>query len=65
MEKEILEENIYYYKNIIPDPKKFVEIIEATENEDYGTSLTKGKSGPLVVVKCIFMDQKKLLCHQK
>ena len=43
MEKEILEENIYYYKNVIPDPKKFVEIIEATENEDYGTSLTKWK----------------------
>ena len=43
MNREILEENIYYYKNVIADPKKFVEIIEATENEDYGTSLTKWK----------------------
>jgi len=41
MEREILEENIYYYKNAIQDPKKFIEIIEATESEDYGTSLTK------------------------
>jgi hypothetical protein len=41
MEREILEENIYYYKNAIKDPKKFIEIIEATESEDYGTSLTK------------------------
>jgi hypothetical protein len=41
MQREILEENIYYYKNAIPDPKKFVEMIEATESEDYGTSLTK------------------------
>ena len=43
MNREILEENIYYYKNAIPNPKKFVEAIEATENEDYGTSLTKWK----------------------
>ena len=41
MDKEILEENIYYYKNAISDPKKFIEIIESTENKDYGTSLTK------------------------
>jgi len=41
MNREILEENIYYYKNAIPDPQKFIEIIESTEAEDYGTSLTK------------------------
>ena len=41
MEKEILEENIYYYKNVIKDPKKFIQIIEDTENDDYGSSLTK------------------------
>jgi hypothetical protein len=41
MQREILEENIYYYKNAIPDPKKFIEIIESTESKDYGTSLTK------------------------
>lgn len=43
MNKEILEKNIYYYKNVIPDPKKFIEIIESTENEDYGNALTKWK----------------------
>jgi hypothetical protein len=41
MEKEILEENVYYYKNVIPDPKKFLEIIESTENEDFENSITK------------------------
>lgn len=41
MIKEILEENVYYYKNAIPDPKKFVEMIESTENEDWGKSITK------------------------
>jgi hypothetical protein len=41
MEKEILEENVYYYKNVIADPKKFLEIIESTENEDFGNSITK------------------------
>lgn len=43
MYRNILEENIYYYTNVIPDPKKFIELIESTENEDYGTSLTKWK----------------------
>lgn len=41
MQREILEENIYYYKNAIPDPKKFIEMIEATESKEYETSLTK------------------------
>lgn len=41
MEKEILEENVYYYKNVIPDPKKFVEMIDSTENEEWGNSVTK------------------------
>lgn len=41
MEKEILEKNVYYYKNVIPNPKQFVELIESTENEDWGTSITK------------------------
>lgn len=41
MQREILEENIYYYKNAITDPKKFIEMIEATESKEYGTSLTK------------------------
>lgn len=41
MNREILEKNIYYYKNAIPNAKKFVEAIESTEKEDYGTSLTK------------------------
>jgi hypothetical protein len=43
MNKEILEKNIYYYKNAIPDPKKFIELIESTENQDYGPSLTRWK----------------------
>jgi hypothetical protein len=43
MNRNILEENVYYYTNVISDPKKFIELIESTENEDYGTSLTKWK----------------------
>jgi hypothetical protein len=41
MNKEILEKNVYYYKNVIPDPKKFIEIIESTETKDLGNSITK------------------------
>lgn len=41
MNKEILEENVFYYKNAIPDPKKLVDIIESTEFEDYGNSISK------------------------
>jgi hypothetical protein len=41
MERVILEDNIYYYKNAIPDHKKFIEVLEATENKDMGNSVTK------------------------
>jgi hypothetical protein len=41
MKREILEENVYYYKNVIEDPKKFLELIESTENNDFGKSITK------------------------
>jgi hypothetical protein len=41
MNRQILEKNIYYYTNAIPDPKKFIEILESTESKDYGNSLTK------------------------
>lgn len=32
MIREILEENIYYYKNVIKDPKKLIEKINDSEN---------------------------------
>lgn len=41
MEKVILEDNIYYYKNVIPDHKKFIEILESTEDKDFGKSINK------------------------
>jgi hypothetical protein len=34
MIKEILEENIYYYKNVIPNPLDLVKLINSTEDED-------------------------------
>lgn len=41
MIKEVLEENIYYYRNAIEDPKALVEKIESTELKDYGNSISK------------------------
>ena len=41
MERVVLEENIYLYKKGIPDPKKFIEILEAGESKEYGRSLNK------------------------
>lgn len=41
MERVVLEDNIYYYKNAIPDHKKFIEVLEATENKDFGSSINK------------------------
>lgn len=41
MQKEILEEKVYYYRNVIKDPKKLVETIEKTEMYEYGDSIKK------------------------
>jgi len=70
MERVILEDNIYYYKNAIPDHKKFIEILESTENEDFGKSINKWRewqacSGEMYIYgleKTIFPtdEQKKL-----
>jgi hypothetical protein len=35
MNKEILEEKVYYYTNVIEDPKKLVEAIESKSLEDW------------------------------
>jgi len=36
MEKEILEEKVYYYTNVIEDPKKLVEAIENDNKDPWG-----------------------------
>jgi hypothetical protein len=36
MEREILEEKVYYYKNVIEDPKKLVEEIEQDNANTWG-----------------------------
>lgn len=41
MNREVLEENIYYYPDAIKDPQKLVEIIEKTDLGDYGSSIGK------------------------
>lgn len=41
MERVVLHDDIYYYKNAIPDHKKFIEILESTESGDYGSSINK------------------------
>jgi hypothetical protein len=35
MDLEILEKNVYYYKNVIENPKEFVKLIEETEDVAY------------------------------
>jgi len=44
MNREILEEKIYYYTDVFEDPKKLVEIIESTEFKDFGNSISKWSS---------------------
>jgi hypothetical protein len=39
MNKEILEENIYYYTNVIENPEKLIAAIEATELKDFGHAI--------------------------
>ena len=41
MNKEILEENIYYYTDVIADPAKLVEAINKSEDMDLGTAVQK------------------------
>lgn len=41
MNKEVLHENVYYYKNVIEDPEKLINLIELTDFKDYGKSITK------------------------
>ena len=36
MDREILEEKVYYYTNVIEDPKKLVEAIENDNNDAWG-----------------------------
>ncbi len=36
MNKEILEEKVYYYTDVIEDPKKLVEAIENDNNDEWG-----------------------------
>jgi hypothetical protein len=36
MEREILEEKVYYYTNVIEDPKKLVEAIENDNKDPWG-----------------------------
>jgi hypothetical protein len=36
MEREILEEKVYYYTNVIEDPKKLVEAIENDNKDQWG-----------------------------
>jgi len=38
MIKEVLEDNIYYYKNVIPNSNKFIEEIESLDKLDYKNS---------------------------
>lgn len=41
MNKEVLEENVYYYKNVIDDPQKLISAIESTDLVDNLLSITK------------------------
>lgn len=40
MNKEILDEEIYYYKNVIEDPKALIEAIEKTELKEFGYAMS-------------------------
>ena len=36
MKKEILEEKVYYYTEVIEDPKKLMEAIESDNDNEWG-----------------------------
>ena len=41
MIKEVLDEKVYYYKNVIPNHKELVSLIDSTDLDELGDSITK------------------------
>jgi hypothetical protein len=41
MNREKLEENVYYYKNVIENPKEFIDLINSTEDYDDNDPIVK------------------------
>lgn len=41
MISEKLFDNVYYYKNVLEDPKRLIDILEKTENDDYSKLFSK------------------------
>lgn len=65
---EKLFDNVYYYKNVIEDPKKLIDLIESTQADNFSDFITKWEewsacSGEMYVygehkrIKCLSMDQ--------
>lgn len=44
MNKEVLEQNIYYYTNVLQDPEKLIAAIEETENQNCDNFISKWQS---------------------
>lgn len=65
---EELFDKVYYYKNVIQDPKKLVDLIESTQSENFSSFITGWEewsacSGEMYIygehkrIKCLSLDQ--------
>jgi len=68
MISEELYDKVYYYRNVIEDPKKIVDLIESTQDDKFSSFITKWEewsacSGQMYIygehkrIKCLNMDE--------
>ncbi len=68
MISEELYDKVYYYRNVIEDPKKLVDLIESTQDDKFSSFITKWEewsacSGQMYIygehkrIKCLNMDE--------
>lgn len=68
MKSEKLFDKVYYYKNVVSDPKKLVDLIESTQSDKFSKFITNWEewsacSGEMYIygehkrIKCLSLDQ--------
>ena len=72
---EKLFDKVYYYKNVLEDPKKLVDLIESTQSDNFSSFITSWEewsacSGEMYIygehkrIKCLSLDQITKNCKE-
>lgn len=75
MISEKLFDKVYYYKNVVEDPKKLVDLIESTQSDKFSSFITNWEewsscSGEMYIygehkrIKCLSLDEIKKNCSE-